>query len=77
MAWRRPADKPLSEPMMVIVYWRIYASLGFNELTHTLKVVSNEYVLKHSYQLFLNDITQNVYKIVAFYVSECVHFLRL
>ena len=32
MAWRRPGDKPLSEPMMVLVYWRIYASLGLNEL---------------------------------------------
>ena len=30
MAWRRPGDKPLSEAMMV--YWRIYASLGLNEL---------------------------------------------
>ena len=32
MAWRRPGDKPLSEPM--IDYRRIYASLGLNELTH-------------------------------------------
>ena len=30
MAWRPPGDKPLSEPM--IVYWRIYAQLGLNEL---------------------------------------------
>ena len=29
MAWRRPGDKPLSEPMMV----RLYASLGPNVLT--------------------------------------------
>ena len=32
MAWRRPGDKPLSEPRMEI-YWRIYASLGLNELS--------------------------------------------
>ena len=32
MAWRRPGDKPLSEPMMVRLYIRIYASLGLNEL---------------------------------------------
>ena len=32
MAWRRQGDKPLSEPMIVI-YWRIYASLGLKELT--------------------------------------------
>ena len=32
MAWRRSGDKPLSEPMM-LVYRRIYASLGLNELS--------------------------------------------
>ena len=32
MAWRRPGDKPLSEPMM-LDYRPIYASLGLNELT--------------------------------------------
>ena len=32
MAWRRPGDKPLSEPVMVN-FWRIYASLGLNELS--------------------------------------------
>ena len=37
MAWRRLGDKPLSELMMVS-YWRIYASLGLNDLTrlHTV-----------------------------------------
>ena len=30
MAWRRPSDKPSSE--LVWVCWRIYASLGLNEL---------------------------------------------
>ena len=38
MAWRRPGDKPLSEPMLVFA-WRIYASLGLNELK-TAKAVS-------------------------------------
>ena len=37
MAWRRPGDKPLSEPMMVglrtRIYIYIYASLGLSELT--------------------------------------------
>ena len=32
MAWRRTGDKPLSEPIMAKVNWRIYASLGLNEL---------------------------------------------
>ena len=31
MAWCRPGDKPLSEQWW-LVYWRIYASLGLNEL---------------------------------------------
>ena len=31
MTWRRPGDKPLSEPGW-LVYWRIYASLDLNEL---------------------------------------------
>ena len=31
MAQRRPGDKPLSEPMMAIVYWCIYLSLVLNE----------------------------------------------
>ena len=34
MAWRRPGDKPLSEPMMVSLLTHIYASLGLNELKH-------------------------------------------
>ena len=34
IAWRRSADKPLSETINDgLVYWRIYASLGFSELT--------------------------------------------
>ena len=32
MAWHRPGDKPLSAPMMVTLYRRIYESLGLNEL---------------------------------------------
>ena len=32
MSWRRPGDKPLSEPIMD--YRCIYASLALNELTH-------------------------------------------
>ena len=32
MAWRRPGDKPLSEPMMISLTTYIYASLGLNEL---------------------------------------------
>ena len=31
MAWRRPGDKPYLN-QWCLVYWRIYASLGLNEL---------------------------------------------
>ena len=34
MAWRRPGDKPLSEPMMVSLLTHIYTSLGLNELIY-------------------------------------------
>ena len=34
MAWHRPGDKPLSEPMMVNLLTHIYASPGLNELTN-------------------------------------------
>ena len=34
MAWRRPGDKPLSGQWW-LVCWRIYASLGLNELRGT------------------------------------------
>ena len=34
MAWRRPGDKPLSEPMLVILLTHIYASLCLNELRY-------------------------------------------
>ena len=37
MAWRRPGDKPLSEPMMVSLLTHI-CSLGLNELTHWSRV---------------------------------------
>ena len=34
MAWHQSGDKPSSGPMiMMLVYWRIYASIGLNELT--------------------------------------------
>ena len=33
MAWRRPGDKPLPEPMMFSLSTLIYASRGLNELS--------------------------------------------
>ena len=39
MAWRRPGDKPLSEPMMIRLR-RIYASFGLNVLmVHVLDLM--------------------------------------
>ena len=37
MAWYRPDDKPLSE-LIWLDYWRIYASLGLNELNDFTEV---------------------------------------
>ena len=37
MALRRPGDKPFSEPM--IVFWRIYSSVGLNELSYPCTIV--------------------------------------
>ena len=44
MAWRRPGDKPLSEPVMVSLLTHVYASLGLNELD-TTDVISHPYHL--------------------------------
>ena len=49
MAWRRPGDKPLFEPMMI--YWHIYESLGLNELKEMVKKISAA-VTEFSYELF-------------------------
>ena len=40
MAWRRPSNKPLSEPMMVRLTTHIYASLGLNELSSGFAIVA-------------------------------------
>ena len=51
MAWRRPGAKPFSEPMMVD-YWRIYASLGLNDLSRgTCPLHRNKYGI---FSLFCN-----------------------
>ena len=46
MAWRRPGDKPLSEPMTD--YRRICASLSLNELTHWVLKKMCETSVEHS-----------------------------
>ena len=43
MAWRRPGDKPLSEPIIWLVYRRIYASPGLNELMYVQFLLSVHY----------------------------------
>ena len=52
MAWRRLGDKPLSEPM--IVYWRIYASLGLNELNLNLAKSRSSKIASPVVQTFWN-----------------------
>ena len=40
MAGRLLVDKPLSDPMLIQILWRIYAALGGVELTVSFKVAS-------------------------------------
>ena len=40
MAWSLDGTKPLSEPMMVSLLMRIYASLGLSELNKTNVITS-------------------------------------
>ena len=44
MAWRRPGDKPLSEPTLVSLLTHIYASLGLNELNETISKWIQKYL---------------------------------
>ena len=44
MAWRRPGDKPLYMKQWWLDYWRIYASLGLNELKKTKNFNNNSHI---------------------------------
>ena len=51
MACRQPGNKPLSEPMMV--YWRIYASLGLNDLKeYSTERVSKQFLFRKIFLKF-------------------------
>ena len=43
MAWRRPGDKPMSEPMIVSSLASRYTSLGIKELTFLLYLEFHEF----------------------------------
>ena len=59
MAWLRPGDKPLSEPMLVSLLTHIYASLGLNELKTFLSTSFN-----HKLQIYTSSLTQKHLKIL-------------
>ena len=69
MAWRLSGDKPLSEPMMHST-WRIYASLGLNELTpisegidrwgYGIGIVQNKYIIMFPQNNYLGKWFKNV-----------------
>ena len=63
MAWCRPGDKSLSEPMMVsLLTWRIYASLGLNELIkQPTKNMVHTYIIQ-TYIWF----SYNIWMIISF-----------
>ena len=45
MAWCRTDEKPLSEPIKSVFYWRIYASLGLDELTYNVGTATRSVVI--------------------------------
>ena len=74
MAWRQLGDKPLSETMMVsLLTWRMYASLGLNELKACVNVFhwSTRTIISN------NDKTKNVYIIVGYAVSIIAYIIFL
>ena len=75
MACHQPGNKPLSEPMMV--YWRIYASLGLNDLTeYSTERVSKQFLFRKIFLKFsmagycLNTESQQGGKRVLYFVSR-------
>ena len=66
MAWRRSGDKPLSEPM--VDYWRIYASLGLNELDVHIRCHCNH----------IPTFSPKTFNSVTFYshdaINRCIRF---
>ena len=60
MAWRRPGDKPYLNQWW-LVYWRIYASLGLNELTHSYWwPIVVYFLMKLKFQDLTNKASQEV-----------------
>ena len=51
MSWRRPSGKPLSESLLLI-YWRMYASLGLNEPSNTVYFTQCTLVFKMDDMIF-------------------------
>ena len=57
MAWRRPGDKPLSEPILVRLLTHIYASLGLSDLNFVmLKLFVIDKILLAFYIISLLDL---------------------
>ena len=67
MAWRRPGNKPLSEAMMVI-YWRIYESLGLNELIMCSERSISIYIIS-----MMTMLIQNIYDVYIYSLCKIYH----
>ena len=50
MAWHRPGDEPLSEPMMIILLTHIYVSLSLNKLN----------IFQMGYSVLIDMLWQNI-----------------
>ena len=76
IAWPRPGDKTSSEPMMVS-YWRIYASLGLNELTlASSRYWMTQFTVPHAHSTRITDCVTHmtIHFPVWFWNVECAIF---
>ena len=83
MPWRRPGDEPLSEPMLIIFYWRICASPGLNELILQCQVqgrsncdyISNNY--RQLIHIFLHTTNYNLQPKCNYFIEEFLSSIKL
>ena len=73
MAWRRPGDKPLSEPIMASLLTHIYASLGLNEFKKMSVLNSPWYCKKLEKTIVL---TFDLYWLTALFSREDAVMMR-
>ena len=75
MAWRRRGDRPLLEPMLDLVHWRIYAALGEYELMLAFAIKPVEQITMKTKSKMRNISFNNLFlKILP---ANCIHSFHL